>query len=450
MYDKELVFIDSIMDVLMPEIRLVEEEINVPGQTPGAEELTDGLEHKLCVCLTREASVSAEVQQRLKGKSLDARKMMAFLKISCSEYLNLKNILKNKDIHNAYYDTRIAGRPDASIYKLFTCLNLLGYMVTELDATEAEAIVKAEAEVIVEAEKALNTLNSTAQHLSDLQKMLSARVADGILSNADPSVVKLLALLKSLRTISNILESGFEARQAFIKDLGAIIGIARASLENEEQIDSEQSGFRRGIYLRLHNEAQEILEAIHIAYPNDATLTPLAVEKESESEEKLAFEEPPVIEEKQEGEIFMVNRDKQEIDCFLNGVKAQPRAIFMPSYSRCIKELTKRHEVFSEQYSAASDNKSMLIQQFIKDVLKIIDTKMNESSAIIGNSREALLRLQKDFLETIKTIHQPSASSSSSNSPPSSLFFRQLLPKDDGDEAAASRAITFKNAGSEE
>ena len=445
MYDKELVFIDSIMDVLMPEILLVEEEINVPGQTPGAEELTDGLEHKLCVRLTREASVSAEVQQRLKGKSLDARKMMDFLKISCSEYLNLKNILANKDIHNAYYDTRIAGRVDASIYKLFTCLNLLGYMVIELDATEAE--------IIVEAEKALNTLNSTAQHLSDLQKMLSARVADGILSNADPSIVKLLDLLKFLLTISNILEGGFEARQAFIKNLGAIIDIARASLEKEEQIDLEQSGLRRGIYQHVHKEAQEILEAIHIAYPNDATLTPLAAEKEPEAEEKLAFEESSVIEEKQDGESPMVDRSKehkQEIDCFLNGVKAQPRAIFMPSYSRCIKELTKRHEEFAKQYNAASDNRAMLIQQFIKDALAIIDTKMNESSAIIGNSREALSRLQKDFLQTIKTIHQPSASSSSSNSPPLSLFFRQLLPKDDGDEAAASRAITFRNAGSEE
>ena len=448
MYDKELAFIDRMIDVLISEIHRVEEEIRVTGEEVGAEGLTDRLEHKLCVYLTKEASPSTEMLQRLAGRSIDVKKMMGFLKISCAEYLNLKNLLVNKDIRNAYYDSRIAGRVDVSGYRISTCLTLLTYMTRELDITEVVAQLAEE--------EALAILGTAAESLAALYMLISARVKDGILSNAEIS--KVLVLLESVCNIPNILICGFELRQIAKRNLSDIIIIADTYCKEEDI--SEQASFRRGIYLRVRDEAQEILDAIRIAYPNDATLSPLATEKEREPDALstiggLPAEESFTIEEKQEGETFMVNRDKeykQEIDCFLNGIKSQPRAIFMPSYSRCVKELTKRHETFAQQYNAASDNKAMLIQQFIKDALAIIESKMNENRAIIGNSRDALLKLQKDFLETIKTIHQPSASasSSSSNSPPLSLFFRQLSRTDTGDKVAANGGITFRNAGSEE
>lgn len=464
MYESEFELIDQMIDILMSKIYLpAEAELGVGG----ADQLVPILEKKLCLLLTGEI-LNIEEGELLSAKSVNAKKMSAFLGISGAKYLELKTILSNQEIQNQYYYARIH-LGNANGYRIGNCVIMLTLAVEVLGLAQ----VKASA-----AQEFLESDEKIRKHLAAIYDLIFLRISDpnlrldnGVMTEVKvilPSlktmapkstnvclenatiaspIANMLYLLRSLYSTANVvLEESSQDRQLFIEDLLELIAVAgNGKIEN---VNSTKAEVHNGICGYVCVEAQAILDAITILYPDEvavaveakkkkAEIEPAAVAEKSESNDKepeSTATEPKVEWEcgfkiKGRAAIEQENKDnKQEIDFFFKDIKNNHKTFLkITTYDRCIDTLEIRYNEFIQDFNRGlSEEKSGLIKQFIEDVNAIIHDHMDRSNGItesITENKKKLADLKDKFLGYVasfytlqKSISFSNASSSSSNS----------------------------------
>jgi hypothetical protein len=284
MYAREFDLIDKMVAVLMSKIYK-----SVEG---GAKDLRPMLESELCLQLTAEATANSGVPQTFWGKSVDVEKMVKFLGMSCAEYLDLKTILANKEIQNAYYYDRIETQVDGA--KVNTVLNLFTLAVARLDSINVEEQAAREARE-KKAREFLVSDEEIRKVLSVIYEVMFSRINDGTLRTSNgvgkkvavipPNLgavneheclenieiatpaAEILHLLRSLYYNSNVLGNRSEDRQEFIARLLEIVPISKEADREGVDSDSQRATFHRALYRHVFKETQAILNAIRILYP---------------------------------------------------------------------------------------------------------------------------------------------------------------------------------------